>query len=108
MTKFSEFAYLCQNLEQNTKKNEKISLIASLLKNLREDEIIPTVSFLLGKPFPNGEQKTLDLGSTTLWKISKLSKQTSLLKNQLTIMEVYNQFLEIAKTSGKTLLNQRI
>jgi len=101
MTKFSEFAYLCQNLEQNTKRNEKISLIASFLKNLREDEIIPTVSFLLGKPFPDGEQKTLDLGSTTLWKISKLSKQTSLLKNQLSIMEVYNQFLEIAKISGK-------
>lgn len=101
MTKFSDFADLCNKLEKNTKRNEKISLIASFLKNLREDEIIPTVSFLIGKPFPNEEQQTLDLGSTTLWKISKLDKQTSLLTNQLSIIEVYNQFLEIAKISGK-------
>ncbi len=101
MTKFSDFADLCNKLEKNTKRNEKRSLIASFLKNLRDDEIIPTVSFLIGKPFPDEEQQTLDLGSTTLWKISKLRKQTSLLTNQLSIIEVYNQFLEIAKISGK-------
>ena len=101
MTKFSDFADLCKKLEKNSKRNEKISLIASFLKNLREDEIIPTVSFLIGKPFPDNEQQTLDLGSTTLWKISKVGKQTSLLTNQLSIIEVYNQFLEIAKISGK-------
>ncbi len=101
MTKFSDFADLCKKLEENTKRNEKINLIASFLKKLREDEIIPTVSFLIGKPFPDEEQQTLDLGSMTLWKISKLGKQTSLLTNQLSIIEVYNQFLEIAKISGK-------
>jgi len=101
MTRFSVFAELCKILEQTTKRNEKISLIASFLKNLRKDEIIPIVSFLIGTPFPNSERKTLDLGGTTLWKISKLGKQTSLLINSLSVIEVYNQFLEIAKISGK-------
>jgi len=101
MTGFSAFANLCNRLEQTTKRNEKISLIAAYLKNLRKEEIMPTVSFLIGKPFPDSEQKTLDLGSSTLWKISKFDKQTSLLTNELSTIEVYNLFLEIAKTSGK-------
>lgn len=101
MTDFSVFANLCKRLEKTTKRNEKISLITAFLKNLRKDEIIPSVSFLIGKPFPDSEGKTLNLGGTTLWKISKLDKQTSLLTNKLSILEVHNLFLEIAKTSGK-------
>ncbi len=101
MTSFLVFANLCKRLEQTTKRNEKIRLITAFLKKLREEEIMPSVSFLTGKPFPDSEGKTLDLGGTTLWKISKLDKQTSLLANKLSIIEVHNLFLEIAKTSGK-------
>lgn len=48
---FSTFATTCESLELTTKRTEKVRILA-FLKCLRNDEIIPAVTFVTGHAFP--------------------------------------------------------
>ena len=99
VTLFSSFAELCQALEATAKRNQKKHLISNFLQRLIPEEIIPTISFLIGKPFPEADERVLDIGNRTLWKIQDTG-QLTLVNEPLTIIDVAKTFDVIARASG--------
>ena len=100
-TPFSKLANLCQRLEKTTKRKEKTRLISSFLRELREEEIAPSVRFLVGRVFPEADSRALEVGGRTVWKIMEAGKQATLIREPLTILRVYKYFEEIAAASGR-------
>jgi DNA ligase-1 len=100
-TPFLELANLCRKLEETTKRKEKTRLISSFLRKLREEEIAPAVHLLVGTVFPEWDQKVLEIGGRTVWKIIDRSKQVTLISKPLTILGVHEYFEKIAAVSGK-------
>jgi len=101
-TSFRAFAELCKELEQTSKRNEKIETLSIFLKSLKPNEIKPAVLMIAGKVFPDSDEKVLEIGGATLWKIlrNKKQRQTSLFPRSLTILEVSKAFSDIADVSG--------
>jgi len=97
---FSKFAQLCRDLESTTKRIQKIDYLVNFLKSLDKEEIVPAVSFITGRPFPESDERVLVLGGQTLWKIHRTSGQSSLVQQPETILEVYKTFEKIANASG--------
>jgi len=101
-TPFLELANLCAELEKTTKKKEKSHLISGFLRRLREEEIAPAVFLIVGTVFPESDQRVLEVGGRTLWKIEEEGgKQAPLVQRPLTILQVHKYFEEIAAASGK-------
>jgi DNA ligase-1 len=99
-TPFSTLATLCQQLEKTTKKLEKSALLSQFLRELRPDEIAPSVLLLLGKIFSVTDSRTLGISWRTLQNLeAKLSKSKK--KAPLSILEAHEHFAEIAGASGK-------
>jgi DNA ligase-1 len=100
-TPFAIFADLCEALEATTKRNEKKHHIARYLKRLDAEEIQAAVCFLIGKPFPEPDERVLDIGGRTIWKLqTQDTTQSTLVANPLTVQEVARAFDAIAKTKG--------
>lgn len=98
-TPFRDLASLCDALQRTTKRNEKKRLIATFLRRLESDEVVPSVSFLIGKPLPETDSRVLDLGGLTLWRL-RPSKQLTLVNAPLTIIDVAKTFEAVAGASG--------
>lgn len=99
-TPFTRFTEVCRALESTTKRTEKVAHLVDFLKSLSRDEIVPAVSFITGRPFPESDERVLDIGGQTLWKINRTSGQSALIAKPATILEVYNTFDKIASASG--------
>jgi len=98
-TSFASFAKLCADLEKTTKRLEKKHLISEFLKIVQQEEVQPTVSFLIGKAFPEADERVLEIGGITLWKVEG-SRQATLVTEPLTILGVAKAFDAIASMSG--------
>jgi DNA ligase-1 len=98
-TPFSSFAELCASLESTTKRLEKRKMIADFLRALKPEEVPVAVSFLLGRPFPESDERVLDLGGNTLWRLPA-SRQMTLVGEPLTIKDIVRCFNDIAGSSG--------
>ena len=96
---FKGFAILCSSLQSTTKRLEKCSKIAEFLRSLSGEEVGLAVSYLLGRPFPESDERVLELGGTTLWRLPP-QRQTTLLSEPLTIKEVAQYFDSIAGATG--------
>jgi DNA ligase-1 len=92
---------VCKELEFTTKRTEKVSHLVTFLKSLAPDEIVPAVSFITGRPFPESDERVLDLGGQTMWKMNSRSGQSALISKPVTILEVYDTFKKIAAASGQ-------
>ncbi len=99
-TSFSKFANLCRKLESTTKRTEKVTYLVDFLKQLDHDEIAPAVSFVTGRPFPESDERVLEVGGQTVWKVHRNTGQSALVQSPVTILEVYRTFEKIANTSG--------
>ena len=60
----------------------------------------PAISFIVGRPFPESDERVLDIGGRTLWKINRGSGQAALIPKDLTILEVYRTFEKVATATG--------
>ncbi len=102
-TCFLELANLCRALEKTTKRKEKIKLVSSFLRRLREEEVAPAVYLIVGKVFPDADSRVLEVGWRTIQKTmhEKGGKQVSLTEKPLTILQVYRQLEKIAAATGK-------
>jgi len=111
-TLFAELVDLCKNLEATTKKNEKAQLLEEFLRELKEEEISPSVFLILGTIFPASDSRTLDVNAATIQRVtSRIKKRTPdsrlcfanpcSLWRPLTILDVHNYFGEIASASGR-------
>jgi len=99
-TSFSRFTEVCRDLESTTKRTEKVSHLVEFLQGLNPDEVLPAVSFLMGRPFPESDPRVLDVSAQTLWKLNRKGSQATLVSRPVTILEVYNTFEKIANASG--------
>jgi DNA ligase-1 len=104
---FIEFAKLCDSLEATSKKSEKKRLINTFLNNLNETEIRSTVFYLIGRPFPENDVRTLAIGHRTLAEILNGDKQTRLNSTPLSIQNVSTMFNQIALSKGKNSRNRK-
>jgi len=98
-TPFKTFAALCNLLESTPKRLEKRHMVAEFLKSLLPEEVTLAISFLIGRPFPESDERVLELGGATLWKLHP-SRQTTLVSEPLTIKQVAQYFDAIAGVSG--------
>ncbi|MGA2627026.1 MAG: ATP-dependent DNA ligase [Candidatus Bathyarchaeia archaeon] len=99
-TTFSKFADLCRKLESTTKRTEKVVYLVDFLKLLDSNEIAPAVSFVTGRPFPESDERVLEVGGQTVWKVHRKTGQSALIQSPVTILEVYRIFDKIANASG--------
>ncbi len=97
---FNSLAQLCKTLEATAKRTEKTKSIADYLKKLEVDEIAPVVLLLIGQVFPEFDSRNLEIGWSTMKRVLTSSKQTTLLKEELTIKRVYQTLADIAKIQG--------
>jgi len=68
---FKALAELCEKLEGTTKRLQMIDLVAEFLRKLESQEVEPTVSMILGRPFPKWSQQNLEVNWATLSGIIK-------------------------------------
>jgi DNA ligase 1 len=99
-TSFAKFAELCRKLESTGKRTEKVAYLVEFLRNLDRDEIAAAVAFVTGRPFPESDERVLDMGGQTIWKIHRNTAQSTLVHVPVTILEVYRTFGKIANASG--------
>lgn len=97
---FSDFAELCEKLTSTTKKLEKISFLLEFLRSLDEEELEIVPLFIIGRAFPPGDSRALNVSWRTVQRISEKvppeAKSTS-----LSILDVSKFFSRIASISGK-------
>ena len=74
-------------------------LIATFLLKLEPDEVVPAVSFLIGKPLLEKDDRVLDIGGSTVWRLNS-SKQLTLVNEPLSIKDVAKAFGSVAVASG--------
>jgi DNA ligase-1 len=70
-TSFKALAELCEKLEGTKKRLLMIDLVADFLRSLEVQEIEPSVSMILGRPFPKWSQQTLEVSWATISEIIK-------------------------------------
>ncbi len=99
-TPFHQFAETCRALEATTKRTEKVARLVNFLKSIKPDEIKPAVSFLVGRPFAESDERVLEIGGQTLWKVNRQTGQSALISKPVTILEVQRTFEQIAKAKG--------
>jgi DNA ligase 1 len=63
------FAAAAEALARTTKKLEKTAIVADFFKSSKQDEAAISAVFLCGRPFPLGEETTLQIGGRSLWQI---------------------------------------
>ncbi len=100
MTPFSGFTQVCSELESTTKRTDKVRHLVAFLRSLTPDEIVPAVSFSTGRPVPESDERVLDVGGQTMWRINSRSGQSALVSKPMTILEVYDTFNKIATVNG--------
>jgi len=99
-TPFSKFAELCSKLESTTRRTEKVAYLVNFLRALDRDEVASAVSFTTGRPFPESDERVLDVGGQTMWRVHRSSGQSVLVQKPVTILEVYRTFEKIANATG--------
>ena len=77
-TPFHALAELGEKLESTTKRKDMIAWAASFILELETQEIEPAISMLMGRSFPKGDQRVLEVSWTTLnTSIRKITKTDS-------------------------------
>lgn len=63
------FAATCEAISATTRKLEKTAIVANYLKSSTTGEAVVSAVFLSGRPFPEWEEATLQIGGRWLWRI---------------------------------------
>ena len=99
-THFSEFANACRRIEATSKRKEKVEVLANFLRSLHPHEVIPAVTFFTGHAFPGADERVLDIGGQTIWKMDRKSNQSTLVSRPATLLDVYETFDRVANATG--------
>ncbi|MEN2975460.1 MAG: hypothetical protein ABDH32_07825, partial [Candidatus Caldarchaeales archaeon] len=98
MTLFKELSELCERLREISGRNDKISLVVRFLRRLEGAEISWASRLLIGRTLPTTMSEELNVSHGTLMDLE--SVHSTLTIEPLTIKEVGETLLRIAKTSG--------
>ncbi|MFQ5986421.1 MAG: ATP-dependent DNA ligase [Thermoplasmata archaeon] len=85
----------------------KREILVEFLAGLKQDEVAPAVLLLTGRVLPESQDRTLNLGWATVSRALEASEQTTLLAEELTILQVYHSFQEIARVQGKDSVKKK-
>ncbi len=99
-TSFRKFAELCKSLEATSKRTEKVQALVEFLKALQDPEVVPAVSFIIGRPFAESDERVLDVSAQTLWRTPIKVGQMSLVQEPITILRMAEYFDQLAKLKG--------
>jgi DNA ligase-1 len=70
------FAQLCESIAATTKKNEKISLVASYLRDAPAEDAALAALYLCGRAFPRREERVLSIGFSILLRaVAKIARK---------------------------------
>jgi DNA ligase-1 len=64
-----KLAETCERIAATTKKTEKVSLLAEYFRSRSVEEATISAVFLSGRAFPAYEERTLQVGGASLWKL---------------------------------------
>jgi DNA ligase-1 len=93
MASFKDFAALCRALEQRRGRLEKRALVADYLTTLPDDDLPRAVTFLMGRPFPVSDPRTLSVRG-----LPSAASQAE--GAPLTLADVANAFVAVAAAGG--------
>ncbi|MCX6642302.1 MAG: ATP-dependent DNA ligase [Candidatus Bathyarchaeota archaeon] len=99
-TPFSKITDLCRSLEATRKRTEKSHLISEFLRILDAEEVAPAVLLVVGQVFPEFDSRSLEVGWSTMKRVLDKERQTTLLREPLTVRRVHSILTEIAEARG--------
>jgi len=99
-TPFSAFADVCRRVEAISGRKKKIDVLASFLRSLHPNEVAPALTFFTGHAFPGADERVLDVGGRTIWKMDRTANQSTLVDRPATLLDVNETFDQIAKATG--------
>ncbi len=134
---FVEFANICKKIEEIPGRLETADILAAEFPDLSEDELPVFVRFMRGKLFPDWSSEKLGFGPSLLYDalayvigkkrsyvVSAINnagdvgkvvetllekrEQTMFFSEELNLLDVYNRFLLMAKTSGRRTQQERL
>ncbi len=106
-TPFATLAHLARGLEATSKRLEKRAQLAGFLRSLRQDEIAPAVHLVIGRIFAEADARALNVGWATLRRALEGKRQTTLVAEPLTVLEVSRAFAAIAAAHGADSVRER-
>ncbi len=106
-TPFASLAHLARTLESTSRRLEKRALLAAFLRSLRQDEIAPAVHLVVGRIFAESDERALNVGWATLRKALEGRRQTTLVSEPLSILDVSRAFAAIAAAHGPDSVRER-
>ncbi|HLE54822.1 MAG TPA: hypothetical protein VI999_06265, partial [Thermoplasmata archaeon] len=106
-TPFSSLVALVRALEGTSKRLAKRAFLAQFLRSLRRDEVPPAVHLVVGRIFAEADERALNVGWATVRKALSGTRQSALVSEPLTILEVSQAFAAIAETHGTDSVNAR-
>ncbi|MBS7638289.1 ATP-dependent DNA ligase [Candidatus Bathyarchaeota archaeon] len=99
-TRFSRLALLLRSLEATGKRKEKVKILAGYLKELRPEEVAPSVLLIVGSIFPEFDPRTMNVGYATVRRALGGDRQATLIEKPLTVLDVYKTLTEVAEVKG--------
>jgi DNA ligase 1 len=94
-----KLADTCEQIAATPKKLEKIALVAAYFKSRPAHEAAVSAVFLSGRPFPVGEQITLQVGGRLLWRVvEELSG-----KSEKDLSAAYRRHGDLGSVAGEVL-----
>jgi len=107
-TPFLKLAELCRSVEATSKRNEKIALISSFLREVSPEEVPLVTLFLAGKAFPESDPRVLEISYATISDAGKNLGQSRLTEHALRIRDVYDTLGRIAQASGSRSRDRKL
>jgi DNA ligase-1 len=104
---FASLAHLARSLEATSRRLEKRRLLAEFLRSLRPDEVAPAVHLVVGRIFAESDDRALNVGWATLRRALEGQRQTTLVAEPLTVLDVSRAFAEIAAAHGPDSVRER-
>ncbi len=104
---FASLAHLARSLEATSRRLEKRWLLAEFLRRLHPDEVAPSVHLIVGRIFAESDERALNVGWATLRKALEGKRQTTLVAEPLSILEVSRAFASIAAAHGSDSVRER-
>ncbi len=106
-TPFTSLAHLARRLETTPRRLEKRALLSEFLRSLHPEEVGPAVHLIVGRIFAESDERALNVGWATLRKALEGKRQTTLVAEPLTILEVSRAFAAIAAAHGEDSVRER-
>ncbi len=106
-TPFASLAHLARSLEATPRRLEKRALLSEFLRSLRPDEVAAAVHLIVGRIFAESDERALNVGWATMRKALEGKRQTTLVAEPLSILEVSRAFAAIAAAHGADSVRER-